>query len=179
MEHRLPLTLRSSHRSRVLVLRAASEAALLEQPSRLPVVPRSGRTMSSLPPGDAISQSLASKSVASGAAKHPLSYASSRAAALALCQRLLVQPAPPSHFVGRPCCPSQPPVPLLPACSASLWPARAMLMGTCLSGATCLRTRLKSLLSPAACPNGPCPAGGLVDFEHAHILRELPALGPR
>ena len=117
MEHRLPLTLRSSHRSRLL--RAASEATLREQPSRLLVVPRSGRTLSSLPPGVAISQSLASKSVAGGAPKHPPSYASSRAAALALCQPFLVQPAPPpSHFAGRPCCPSQLPVPLLPACSA-------------------------------------------------------------
>ena len=104
----------SLHRSPPLVLRAASAAALQGQPSRLPVEPRSACTLSSLLPGAAIPPSLASKVVAGGVPKQPLSSACWCAAALGRGRPLLAQRAPPpSDFAGRPFCPAQPHVPLL------------------------------------------------------------------
>ena len=66
---------------------------------------------------------------------------------------------PPSHFAGRPSCPSQPHVPLPPASLTFPWPVLAMLMATCPSSASSAissRIRLRSLLSTAACLDGPC-----------------------
>ena len=82
-----------------------------------------------------------------------------------------------TSFAGRP---SQPHVPLPPASLAFPWPELAMLMATCPSSAISSRTRPRSLLSPAACPDGPC--WGFVGFGRlrvAHSARELSALGPR
>ena len=154
--------------------------ALQGQPSRLPVEPRSGRTLSLLLPGGAISLSLASKSVAGGVPKRPPSSACSHAAALGRCQPFLALRAPPpSHFVGRPSCPSQLHVRLPPAYLGFPWPALAMLMATCLSSAISSRTLLKSHLSPAACPEGPSRwICGLRPLRVAHTARELSALGP-
>ena len=118
--------------------------------------PRDGRTLSLLLPGGAISPSLASKSVAGGVPKQPPSSACSHAAALGRCRPFSRSAPPPSHFVGRPSCPSQPHVRLPPASLGFTWPALATLMATCLASAISSRTRLKSHLSPAACPEGPC-----------------------
>ena len=124
----------------VALVRRWCSAPLLRA-SRSAVVPRSGRTLSSLPPGATISLAWASKPTAGGAPKQPPSSAC------------------PSHFAGRPSCPSLPHVALQPACSAFPWPVLAMLMATCPSSAICSRTRLTSFLSPATCPDGPWTCG--------------------
>ena len=120
-----------------------------------------GRTLSFSLPGSAISLSLASKAVAGGVPKRPPSSACSHAAAFGRCRPLLAQRAPPpSHFVGRPSCPSQPHARLPPASLGFPWPAPAISS----------RTLLKSHLSPAACPEGPSRwISGLRPLRVAHI----------
>ena len=115
MEHRLPLTLCSSHRSRLLVLRAASEAALLEQPSRLPVMPRSGaRCLPALPFHSPWHRSRWAVELRSIHLRTP-----ARALPRSRCASLFSWSAV-----------SQPPVPLLPACSdcGSSFAARRALL---------------------------------------------------